>query len=70
MFVWFPVVQFLIGMSNGSHVKVPEAEIVPVSALRIEPEAGQLTVDGEAVDLGPLQAEVLPSLVKVFARGR
>ncbi|XP_014279332.1 sphingosine kinase 1 [Halyomorpha halys] len=63
------LMQFLVGLSNGSHVKVPEAEMIPVSALRIEPEAGQLTVDGEAVDLGPLQAEILPSAVKVFARG-
>lgn len=64
------LVQFLIGLSNGSHIKTPEVVMLPVSALRIEPEGGQLTVDGEAVELSPLQAEILPSLAQVFARVR
>lgn len=62
------LVQFLMGMSNGSHIKTPEAVMIPVSALRIEPESGQLTVDGEAIELSPLQAEILPSAAQVFAR--
>lgn len=44
--------------------------MIPVKAFRIEPAEGQvgyLTVDGEAVDYGPLQAEVFHSLANVMS---
>ncbi|KAF5279753.1 hypothetical protein FQA39_LY05443 [Lamprigera yunnana] len=46
-----------------------DAEMFAVKAFRIEPdecEHGYLTVDGEIVQHGPIQAEVFPSLVKVM----
>ncbi|KAK9502699.1 hypothetical protein O3M35_011415 [Rhynocoris fuscipes] len=65
------LVQFLLGMSNGTHTTVPQIDFLPVSAFRIEPEpnyGGHITVDGELIEFGPLQAEILPSLANVFAR--
>lgn len=61
--------QFLLNLSSGSHVTSPGAEMIPVKAFRIEPEegsSGHLTVDGEQVDYGPLQAEMFPSLATVM----
>lgn len=43
--------------------------MIPVKAFRIEPaedSGGYLTVDGEKVDYGPLQAEIFPSLASVM----
>ncbi|XP_014257462.1 sphingosine kinase 2 [Cimex lectularius] len=66
------LVQFLLGMSNGTHVNSSDVVFVPVSAFRLEPEsnASMLTVDGEKVESGPIQAEVLPSLANVFSRAK
>lgn len=43
--------------------------MIPVRAFRIEPEGtnGHMTVDGEEVDYGPLQAEVFPSMANVMS---
>ena len=56
-------------MSNGSHLSCPGVEMIPVKAFRIEPAEstnGHLTVDGENVDYGPIQAEIFPSLATVM----
>lgn len=68
------IFKFLIGLSSGTHI--PSApnqhiEMIPVTAFRIEPMAssgsqGHLTVDGERIENGPIQAEVFPSLSKVL----
>ncbi|KAK4877073.1 hypothetical protein RN001_009579 [Aquatica leii] len=67
------VLQFLLGLATGSHAN-PNLwdgviEMFTVRAFRIEPdvrERGYLTVDGECVEYGPIQAEIFPSLVKVM----
>ncbi|XP_067647634.1 sphingosine kinase 1 [Eurosta solidaginis] len=66
------LLNFLMGMSTGSHVPETNNEyikMVPVTAFRIEPygEEGILTVDGERIEFGPLQAEMLPGMVRVMA---
>ncbi|KAM8721633.1 hypothetical protein ACLKA7_007505 [Drosophila subpalustris] len=65
------LLNFLLSMNNGTHL--PEQEdphicVVPVTAFRIEPSGnnGILTVDGERVDYGPIQAEVFPGLINVM----
>ncbi|XP_014088397.2 sphingosine kinase 1 [Bactrocera oleae] len=64
--------QFLLAMSSGTHLpKEPNKyiEVVPVRAFRIEPSPdreGIMVVDGERVDYGPLQGEILPGMIKVM----
>ncbi|KAL7301210.1 hypothetical protein TKK_0006177 [Trichogramma kaykai] len=63
------LLQFLLGLSTGNHLNCPGVEMIPVKAFRIEPAEGTvglLTVDGEKVDYGPLQAEVFSSLATVM----
>ena len=63
------LLQFLLGLSTGAHLACSGVEMIPVKAFRIEPAentVGHLTVDGECVDYGPLQAEVFPSLATVM----
>ncbi|KAK1135772.1 hypothetical protein K0M31_000346 [Melipona bicolor] len=63
------LLQFLLGLSNGSHVTRSGVDMIPVKAFRIEPEGtnGYITVDGEKVDYGPLQAEIFSSLASVMS---
>ncbi|KAB0795758.1 hypothetical protein PPYR_09819 [Photinus pyralis] len=68
------VVQFLLRLSSGSHINSNGwddiIKIFPVRAFRIEPEVneapGYMTVDGEVVEYGPIQAEIFPGLIKVM----
>ncbi|XP_066590910.1 sphingosine kinase 1-like [Prorops nasuta] len=63
------LLQFLLGLSTGTHLNCPGVDMIPVKAFRIEPEeneTGHLTVDGEEVDYGPLQAEIFGSLASVM----
>ncbi|XP_075224819.1 sphingosine kinase 1-like [Lycorma delicatula] len=63
------LLQYLLGLSSGSHVNVTQTELIPVSAFRLEPEStgSHVTVDGELVEYGPLQAEIVPGLANVLS---
>lgn len=75
------LLKFMLGMSNGTHLAQPTrfVEMIPVTAFRIEPdmpasgvadaemEHGHFTVDGERVEYGPVQAEVVPGVAQVMA---
>ncbi|XP_013783000.1 sphingosine kinase 1-like [Limulus polyphemus] len=64
------VINFLLSLQNGKHVDIPYVTMIPVRAFRLEPFSadGYMTIDGEAVDCVPLQAEVLPSLTRIMTR--
>ncbi|XP_059471901.1 sphingosine kinase 2-like isoform X2 [Neocloeon triangulifer] len=66
------LLQFLLGLSSGSHIHMPIVEMIPVTAFRLEPEnvksTGHITVDGELVDYGPIQAEVMPGMSRILTR--
>lgn len=64
------VLTFLISLESGKHVDLPYVNMLPVRAFRLEPEdnVGVLTVDGERIATGPLQARVLPSVANVMSR--
>ncbi|GJQ87428.1 hypothetical protein Trydic_g14570, partial [Trypoxylus dichotomus] len=66
------LLHFLLGLSTGAHVQNPGTngiDFLPVRAFRIEPdmeEKGYMTVDGEHVEYGPIQAEVFPGLARIM----
>lgn len=67
------VLHFLLGLSTGAHASTKTTggpvELIPVHAFRIEPdmnEMGYITVDGEHVEYGPIQAEIFPELGRVM----
>jgi hypothetical protein len=51
---------------------MPIVEMIPVTAFRLEPEStkssGHITVDGELVDYGPIQSEVMPGMARILMR--
>ena len=57
---------------DGSHINVPGYEVVKVKAFRLEPltATGTISVDGEMVDYGPIQAQVLPGMARVMVSPR
>ncbi|CAB3247748.1 unnamed protein product [Arctia plantaginis] len=65
------LLSFLLGVGQGAHVDMNSEYIkmIPVSAFRIVPEegsSGYLTVDGEVVEYGPIQAEIFPNIVNLL----
>ncbi|KAG5870516.1 hypothetical protein JTB14_006772 [Gonioctena quinquepunctata] len=67
------LLHFLLGLSTGAHATSKSqggpVELIPVYAFRIEPdmtESGYMTVDGEQVEYGPIQAEIFPSLGRIM----
>lgn len=61
---------FLIKMSDGTHLpQTPNANIqmIACQAFRLEPSdnKGIITVDGEQIKCGPVQGEIVPSIIKV-----
>jgi sphingosine kinase len=58
----------LIGMETGAHVQYPQAEFIDCCAYRLEPIApvGISVLDGEVIEEGPIQANVLPASLTVF----
>lgn len=64
------LLSFMLGIANGTHadLNTEYVKMVPVSAFRIVPEGttGYLTVDGELVEYGPIQAEIFPNIVNVL----
>lgn len=65
------LLSFLYNMSTGTHL--PEknnayVKVLPVRAFRLEPHDnhGIITVDGERIEFGPLQAEMLPGIARVM----
>ncbi|XP_045464751.1 sphingosine kinase 2-like [Harmonia axyridis] len=67
------LLQFLLGLSTGAHLnfisKHSKIQLLPVKAFRLEPdpsEQGYITVDGELVEYGPIQAEIFPELGRVM----
>lgn len=66
------LLHFLLGLSTGAHASAHSEgpiELIPVNAFRIEPdmaETGYMTVDGEHVEYGPIQAEIFPQLGRIM----
>lgn len=64
------LVSLFLAMEDGSHLESSSVENIIVRAFRLVPltPGGVLTVDGEIVQYGPIQAEVLPSFARMMAK--
>lgn len=62
--------KILIGLETGSHVDVPQAEFIECSAYRLEPitQGSYNDLDGEVIEAGPIQGQVVPGAMKVFCQ--
>lgn len=67
------LLSFLLSLSSGTHMDPTNSdliEMIAVRAFRLEPEegpnTGHITVDGELVEYGPIQAEVFPGLANIM----
>lgn len=59
----------LIGMDEGKHFNNPKIKVYKAKAYRLEPltDKGILSLDGEVIEYGPIQASVQPSAARVLA---
>lgn len=64
----FGLLSMLTKAEKGTHLDRPEVEMIDVKAFRLEPltEEGIMTVDGEVVKYGKMQAQVHQHLARVF----
>ena len=68
------LIQMMVDVEQGKHVSIPGIEIIPVRAFRLEPlgnstqGAGIMTLDGEVIPTGLIQAHIMPSAAKVFVK--
>ncbi|XP_037093838.1 sphingosine kinase 1-like [Pollicipes pollicipes] len=62
------VFQYLLGLGDGRLTELSFVEVYPVRAVRLVPEtpSGYITLDGEVVHYGPVQAEVHRGLGRVL----
>jgi len=64
------IVSFLMNSETGNHIYHENVEMLAVKAFRLEPmnrSVGNLTVDGEKLNTGPIQAFVLPSACNIIS---
>ena len=64
------ITTFLLNLSTGDHLKSPYVHMVAVRAFRLEPREkdGIMTIDGERIQYGPVQGQMLPSMARVLTR--
>lgn len=62
--------QFLTCIDSGTHINLPEVTYLPVTDIQIVPlsDKGTMAVDGEQIELEPIQATVLPSKGRIMIR--
>lgn len=65
------LLSFLLNLSSGTHLDNDYVEMIPVKAFRLIPDdetnnVGVITVDGEKIEYGPIQAEVFPGLANIM----
>ena len=67
----FELLNLLIEMDSGSHIKNPKIKQYKAKAFRYEPlnlnDKGLLTLDGELLNYGPCQAKIIPSAAVVLS---
>lgn len=52
-------------IEEGKHESITGVEMIPVTSFRLIPQdldSGYLTTDGESIPIGPIQAQILPSI--------
>ena len=63
------LIQIFTAMQDGKYSASPESEIIKVKAFRFEPEEkdGIMTCDGERIEYGAVQGQVLPAMANIMA---
>jgi len=64
------LLKLIDSMAKGNHLEMDFMNVIEAKAFRIEPSenSGILTLDGEMIPFGPMQAQVHPQLGRVLGR--
>jgi diacylglycerol kinase family enzyme len=62
------LLKLLLGLERGIHVDNPKAEFFQCTSFRLDPETdGSFNnIDGEVVEPGRIQGQVIPAMMKFF----
>ncbi len=60
----------LFAFETEKHLSLPGVETLPVTAFKLEPLTpnGHLTLDGELIEYGPIEAEVLQGCTRIMSK--
>ncbi|VDI56628.1 sphingosine kinase [Mytilus galloprovincialis] len=63
------LMKIFLDFTTGEHINSPACEVIKCLAFRIVPltEKGNIMVDGERIDYGPIQGQILPGLARIMA---
>ena len=65
------LLKLMAKIEEGKHETVAGVEVIPVTAFRLIPhdvDVGYLTTDGESIPVGPVQAQILPSIASLYVK--
>ncbi|XP_033736835.1 sphingosine kinase 1-like [Pecten maximus] len=63
------LLDIFLSIDEGNHINSPYVEYVKVSAFRLTPDdlsVGNLMVDGEHVDMAPIQGQIFPQMGRIM----
>ncbi|XP_060076120.1 sphingosine kinase 1-like [Ylistrum balloti] len=63
------LLEIFLSIDEGNHINSPYVEYVKVSAFRLTPDdlsIGNLMVDGEHVDMAPIQGQIFPQMGRIM----
>jgi hypothetical protein len=63
------LIKLLSDSSSGNFLKNPHLDFVKIKAFRLEPEselAGNMMVDGERIEYGSIQGEIMPEMARIL----
>lgn len=63
------LLNMFLQFSSGEHINSPHCDVVKCLAFRLEPltDKGNIMVDGERINYGPIQGQILPGLARIMA---
>ncbi|XP_052070628.1 sphingosine kinase 1-like [Mytilus californianus] len=63
------LLNIFLQFTTGEHINSPAFEVIKCLAFRLVPltEKGNIMVDGERIDYGPIQGQILPGLARIMA---
>ena len=64
------MLRIMLGYSTGAHLDIDGVELIPVTYFKMVPisQGSYLTVDGEVVKNGSIEAEILPKAINIFSK--
>ena len=64
------MLKVMMGFADGAYLNIEGVELIPVTYFKLAPisQGSYLTVDGEVVENGTIEAEIIPKAISIFSK--